>query len=120
MGRISSAETACPGCRLRMPIRASASYDGYYNTSAECWLVFTEVIGAEFGNALLFGNAHQLTVDAYAVQHAGASHPDKSIAIHLCGLLLVLERNVRPPEVAPMLQRLAEVVEHWPTILSAP
>ena len=46
-----------------MPRRDNAHYDGGYNTSPECWDVFTEIIGKEFGNALLLGQAHQLTVD---------------------------------------------------------
>jgi hypothetical protein len=36
-----------------MPINPSAVYEGYYNTSPECWSVYTEVLGSEFGNALL-------------------------------------------------------------------
>src|ERR1041384_6466827 len=73
--------TTCPGCGLEMPARPDAPPDGYYNTTRECWSVFTEVVGAEFANALLFGRAHQLTVDTYAVQHAGGPHPDNSPAL---------------------------------------
>lgn len=107
-------QTTCPGCGLGMPASDAAAYDGYFNTSPECWSLFTEVIGAEFGNAVLYGAAHQLSVDAYAVQHAGGAHPDKSIDIHLCGLHLVLERGLKPPAVPPLLQRLAEAVPEWP------
>ena len=77
-------------------------------------MVFTEVIGAEFGNAVLFGQVHQLTVDAYAVQHAGGPHPDKSVAVHLTGLHLVIERGVTSTSVPPLLQRLATNVREWP------
>ncbi len=97
-----------------MPATEVATYDGYFNTSQECWSVFTEVIGAEFSNAALFGKVHQLTVDAYAVQHAGGRHPDKSVFIHLTGLHLVLERGIPPPPVAPYLQQLATRVRDWP------
>ena len=76
-------EVPCPGCGLRMPASENASYDGYYNTSGECWSVFTEVLGAEYDNPFIFGKAHQLTVDTYAIQHAGGEHPDKSVMIHL-------------------------------------
>jgi len=68
-----------------MPASARAAYQGYYNTSPECWDVYTEVLGSEFSNPVLFGQVHQLSVDTYAVQHAGGAHPDKSIAIHVCG-----------------------------------
>ena len=72
------------------------------------------MLGSEFGNAILFGGVHQLTVDTYAVQHAGGPHPDKSIAIHLCGLHLVLERGVAPTSVPRLHQRLADAVQAWP------
>ncbi len=110
----TSQETPCPGCGLTMPPSDTAVYDGYFNTSPGCWSLFTEVIGSEFGNAVLFRQVHQLTVDAYAVQHAGGPHPDKSVDVHLCGLHLVLERDVAPTSVAGHLQRLAGRVEVWP------
>ena len=97
-----------------MPPSAPAVYDGYYNTTPECWSVYTQVIGAEFGNAVLFGQSHQLTVDTYAVQHPGGRHPDKSIGIHLSGLHLMLEAGCKPPTVAPLLQRLAGSIHEWP------
>ena len=97
-----------------MPVSDTASYEGNYNTSPECWSVYTEVLGSEFSNAFLFGQVHQLTVDAYAVQHAGGKHPDKSAAIHLAGLHLMLDRGVRPPNVPKLHQRLAAAVKIWP------
>ncbi len=97
-----------------MPGDGKAAYDGYYNVSPECWALFTEVLGTEFSNALIFGQVHQITVDTYAVQHAGGSHPDKSVGVHLSGLYLILERGFRPPYVARRLQQLAAAVEVWP------
>ena len=55
-------ESTCPGCGLRMPVSDTAAYEGYYNTSPECWDVYTEVLGSDFSNAVLFGQVHQLTV----------------------------------------------------------
>lgn len=107
-------ESVCPGCGLRMPRREGAVNTSYYNASPECWSVYTEVLGAEYGNAVLFGQVHQLTVDAYAAQHPGGPHPDKSVDIHLCGLSLVLERGHRPPEVPPLLHRIADAGTDWP------
>lgn len=97
-----------------MPLSDTASYDGYYNTTPECWGVYTEVLGAEFSNAVLFGQVHQLTVDTYAVQHAGGPHPDKSVGVHLTGLYLVLDRGIPPMNVPRLLQELARQVEIWP------
>lgn len=106
--------SVCPGCGLNMPERKSASYDGYYNTSPECWIVYTEVLEAEYSNAFLFGRIHQLTVDSYAMQHAGGKHPDKSVVVHLCGLHLVLERGLQPTSVPSLLQKLATRTRDWP------
>src|SRR5690242_9965062 len=79
-------ETICPGCGLRMPARKTTTTSlGYYNVSDECWDLYTEVLGTEYSNAFLFGQVHQLTVDSYAVQHAGGPHPDKSVGVHLSG-----------------------------------
>ena len=97
-----------------MPRQESAVYDGYFNTSPECWGVFTEVLESEFSNALLFGQVHQITVDTYAVQHAGGKHPDKSVVVHLTGLHLVMTKGVRPTGVPSLLQRLASRVKVWP------
>jgi len=89
------------------------SYDRKFCASPECWSVFEEVLAVEFQNPVLFGQAHQLTVDTYAVQHAGGRHPDKSVCIHLVGLHLALERGVAPVEVPRQLQRLAKRAS-WP------
>jgi Family of unknown function (DUF5946) len=107
-------ERECPGCGLRMPQRPNATNDGYYNASPECWSLYTEVLGAEYSHAVIFGQVHQLTVDAYAVQHAGGPHPDKSVDIHLSGLHLTLVQGIKPPLVPPLLQRIASVNTAWP------
>jgi hypothetical protein len=82
--------------------------------SDECWDLYTEVLGTEYSNAVIFGQVHQLTVDSYAVQHAGGPHPDKSLNVHLFGLYLALEKGIRPPYIPPLLQRLATEIEVWP------
>ena len=97
-----------------MPRQPSAARHAYYNTSAECWTVYSETLGAEYSDAAIFGQVHQLTVDAYALQHAGGEHPNKSVGIHLAGLHLTTERGIKPPLIPPYLQRLAELVESWP------
>src|SRR5438093_4006756 len=61
------ATSTCPGCGLEMPT-GSRTYNRKFNASAECWSVFEDVLAKEFQSAFLFGQVHQLTVDAYAVQ----------------------------------------------------
>ena len=107
-------ETVCPGCGLKMPAGQTTTFRSYYRTNAECWDLYTEVLGTEYSNAILFGQVHQLTVDAYAVQHAGDPHPDKSVDIHLFGLHLALVKGIRSPYIPPLLQRLATEIDVWP------
>lgn len=107
-------ESVCPGCGLTMPVGDDATYEGYYNTSPECWSVYAEVLGAEFSDVALYARVHQLTVDAYAAQHAGGPQPDKSVALHLAGLHLVLERGLRPTRIPGLFRSLADRIERWP------
>ena len=109
-------ESQCPGCRLRMPVDASTAYDGYYHCSAECWSVYGEVLGTQFSNAIIFGQVHQMTVDAYALQHAGGIHKDKSIAIHLAGLHAAYNLGIPQMQIPRLLQRLASNIQDWPVM----
>lgn len=105
--------TRCPGCRVQLPERGGAAH-AYFNCSAECWAVFGEVSGRVLQDVAVAGRAHQLLVDAYAAQHPGGEHPDKSVAIHLVGLHLMLDRGVPPVEVPPLYQRMASREGPWP------
>jgi len=109
-----SQEIICPGCGLSLPSRKSNTTGSYYNTSTECWDLYTEVLATEYSNAFLFGQVHQMTVDAYAVQHAGGPHPDKSVDVHLYGLYLALEKGIRSPYIPPLHQQLVAAIEVWP------
>jgi hypothetical protein len=106
--------SVCPGCGLELP-RIDRAYDRKFHASAECWATFEEVIAREFQDAVLFGQAHQLTVDTYAVQHAGGRHPDKSVCVHLTGLYLALEKGMAPADVPRKLQLLV-VPRAWPRL----
>lgn len=110
----SKKENVCPGCRLRMPAQPQLEYGGYYHCSPECWLVYSEVLGSQFSNAVVFGAVHQMTVDAYAVQHAGGPHPDKSVTIHLAGLLAAFELGVHPMQIPGLLRTIADNTHEWP------
>ena len=97
-----------------MPRRKAPTSANYYNTSDECWDLYTEVLGDEYSDPVLFGQVHQMTVDAYAVQHAGGPHPDKSVDVHLSGLYLAFEKEIRSPHIPPFLQQLVAATEVWP------
>lgn len=116
MSRRSRAQRRCPGCGVRMPYDETAAYRGRYNCSPECWSVYGEVLGFEFSRAVVFSRVHQMTVDAYALQHAGGTHPDKSIAVHLAGLHAAFDLKLPSMAIPRMLQRLADRVPEWPRL----
>jgi hypothetical protein len=100
-----------------MPANPKLVCNSYFHCSAECYSVFADVVGAEFSNAIVFHQVHQLTVDTYAVQHAGPGHPDKSVTLHLAGLHAAFDLKQHPSEIPGLLQRLAGRVERWPHFL---
>lgn len=64
-------------------------------SSPGCWAIHGEVLAREYGDAT-FAARHRLTVDAYSVQHPGTPGPQSihSVALHLIGLYLVLEKGL--------------------------
>jgi hypothetical protein len=110
------ANSTCPACAVELPRGERRETHRYFNASPECWSVFNEVLASEYSDVTMLAAVHQLTVDTYAVQHAGGAHPDKSVTIHLVGLRLVLESGLRPTEIAPYLQRVATVSSTWPNL----
>ena len=62
-----------------------------------------------------FAQAHQLTVDTYAVQHAGGDHKPKSVAVHLVGLYAAIELQRPPRSIPGLLQAVASAHRTWPT-----
>jgi hypothetical protein len=87
----------------------------YLRSSPACWALFGEVLAREFGDPDYF-RLHQLTVDAYAVQHSRGSdrRSIQSLALHLITLCIVLEHGV-DPRLGPRLhERLAEGASFQP------
>lgn len=84
---------ACPGCGALLPPSDSPGHP-YIGASPACWAVYGEVLAREYGE---YGMppVHRLTVDTYASQHPGTPSPQsiQSVAVHLVGLYVVLERG---------------------------
>ncbi len=110
---LRSTSSVCPGCGLALP-RGTLPQTTYFNTSAECWSVYCEVLQAEYQDPVLFAEVHQWTVDAYAVQHAGAAHPDKSVDVHLVGVHCLIDRGMAHAVLPGLRQRLVAAVREWP------
>jgi Family of unknown function (DUF5946) len=84
-----SGSTTCPGCRLRLPA-SGVPWDRHRHASPECWQLYGEVQGFALGHRELVRDFQQLTVDAYAAQHAprqvSGDVPPISVAYALVGL----------------------------------
>jgi hypothetical protein len=95
----STPAAACPGCGALVPLVEGPTH-AYYGEAPGCWALYGEVLAREYGD-FRFGRVHHLTVDAYAAQHPGL--PERrtiqSVAVHLIGLHLALERGVAPGDL---------------------
>ena len=102
-----SAEGRCPGCGLTLPPEEGPVHP-YMTSSAACWARFGEVLAIEFSDPAWFG-VHQVTVDAYAVQHPGqpGRRSIQSVALHLMTLGMVCEREMDPADAPRLHKRMA-------------
>lgn len=104
--RSDSREQPCPGCGAVVPVTDGPTHP-YMLSSPGCWAVYGEVLAREYQNPAFMAR-HQLTVDAYAVQHPGEPVPAarRSVLFHLVSLCAVFERGRSPTEANRILQRL--------------
>ena len=95
----------CVGCGALVSDIDSPSHR-YLGSSPGCWAIYGEVLAREFGN-YRYVRKHQMTVDAYAVQHPGTPSPQtmQSLAVHLISLHLMFERGLPPAETPKIMQR---------------
>jgi hypothetical protein len=114
-----SGTTTCPGCGLRLPA-SGLPPDPRRNASPECWQLYGEVQGFALHHLGLVRDLHQLTVDAYAAQHAprevDGDLPPISVAYALVGLQLALDRGASGGEVRAAHQRMGRPDRSWPRL----
>jgi hypothetical protein len=117
----SPAPTRCPGCRALVPRDAGVDANPSFGSAPGCWLRFTEILAKEFGD-IRYGSVHQLTVDAYAVQHPGlpARRTAQSVAVHLVGLCLALERGRSAMELPYLRKCFVEARRPFPWLEPPP
>ncbi len=101
----------CPGCGVLLPETAGSTHR-YIGASPECWSAFGEVSGKEYGD-FRYARVHGLTVDAYCAQHPGKPSPQavRSVAVHLVGLFLLMERDLRPEELYAVHKRTSSLAK---------
>jgi hypothetical protein len=59
----------------------------------DCAGLRDELFARDFEQPALYGRQHRLAVDCYCVQHSSYVRSAKSLAAHLCGLCVALERD---------------------------
>jgi hypothetical protein len=98
---------ACVGCGAMVPDIEGLTHR-YIGASPGCWAIYGELSEKEAGDFRLM-RYHQLTVDAYCAQHPGVPSPQavRSVAVHLVGLYLQLERDRPPQRLYAARQRIA-------------
>jgi hypothetical protein len=104
----------CPGCRVSLD-QMPWALDRDLRASPECWHVYGQVAMFEHEHAERLVPLHQLGVDAYGAQHAGAPTPVIQVAYSLVGLHLALDRGLDGLAVRAVHQRMGKPRPDWPT-----
>ena len=101
----------CPGCGALVPEMEGATHR-YIGASSGCWAAFGEVSEKEYGD-FRYARVHGLTVDAYFAQHPGEPTPQavRSVAVHLVGLHLQMERDLLPEELYAVHKRVSSIAK---------
>lgn len=102
---------SCPGCGVRLPHTGGPTHR-YIGASPGCWAAFGEVSEKEYGD-FRYARVHGLTVDAYCAQHPGVLSPQagRSVAVHLVGLCLQMERDLGPEELYAAHKRVSSLAK---------
>lgn len=102
---IGARRTRCPGCAVELP-PVEGPIHRYLESSPACWAAYGEVLSREYQDPA-YGEAHRLTVDAYAVQHPGRPGPQaiRSVGAHLVSLHAVLERGFDDTRATELIRR---------------
>ena len=94
--------SACPGCGLVLPVYGGPTH-AYVGASPACWRLYGQV------STLSWGQRDGLPLDRLVADTYGAQHPGtrqvrsvQSVAVHLMGLCLVLERGTGAPPIMPV------------------
>ncbi|MGT2427328.1 DUF5946 family protein [Amnibacterium kyonggiense] len=104
--------TACPGCGLVLADAVAVEPARLHATPA-CEAVLHELLGFEFQHPVML-RYHQLTVDAYGAQHAGAPTAEIRVASSLAGLWLALEHGFSAEEVRAVHRGMGSPTPSWP------
>lgn len=103
----------CYGCKARVPDIDGAVHK-YLGAPAGCWALYTEVLAREYSD-MRYMAVHNLTVDAYSVQHPG--EPERrtiqSVAVHLMSLCLQLNQGYDAIQAAKIKSAATEISDQF-------
>lgn len=104
MQRTAPSHSLCPGCGVSL-VPTDGPTHRYLESSPACWAKYGELLAREYSDPRYMA-AHQLTVDAYAIQHPGTPSPQsiQSVCLHLISLYAALEREI-PASLMPALRK---------------
>lgn len=99
----------CPGCGALVPDSDGPTHR-YIGASPGCWAAYGKLSEKEASD-FRYMRYHQMTVDAYWAQHPGKPSPQaiRSVAVHLVGLYLQLEREPSTEGLYAVRQRIASL-----------
>lgn len=108
-----TATEICAGCGLKTE-KIDGPTHNYLGASAGCWARFGEVLAREYENYQYMA-VHNLTVDAYALQHPGAENPQTigSANVHLASLYSYFMFDTPPGELARVKQQLTQQKDNF-------
>ena len=100
---------ACVGCGALVPDTEGPTHR-YIGASPGCWVAYGRLSENEASD-FRYMRHPQLTVDAYFAQHPGEPSPQsiRSVAVHLVGLHLQLERETSTEGLYATRQRIASL-----------
>ena len=109
--RVSQNLQECPGCGVLLPAGYGPTHR-YIGASPGCWSAFGEISEKEYGD-FRYARVHGLTVDAYCAQHPGEPSPQavRSVAVHLVGLSLQMERDLTPEGLYAVHKRVSSLAK---------
>jgi hypothetical protein len=110
--------TACPGCGLVLAVHAGPTH-AYVGATPACWEQYRQLSSPPFAREL-GSRLRRLAEDTYAAQHPGVEQRRsmQSVAIHLMGLCVLIEREGEERRLIPVLGRMPARTTlglHWLT-----
>lgn len=93
----------------------------YMASAPGCWAIYGEVLAKEFNDPSYFV-VHQLTVDAYAVQHPGGDNAQarQSVIVHLATLWGYFEQGLEDHQTLVKLRKRISQRNSFPLLEPPP